>query len=46
MAQRQVEFEEKEQAIIFANKANDAAQTIESEELKAEISELLAQLVE
>jgi hypothetical protein len=46
MAQRQVEFEEKEQAIIFANKANDAAQTIESEELKAEISELLAQLIE
>lgn len=44
MALRQVEFEEKEQALIFANKANDAAQGIDSEELKAEITELLAQL--
>jgi len=44
MALRQVEFEEKEQALVFANKANEAAQTIESEELKAEITELLAQL--
>jgi hypothetical protein len=46
MAQRQVEFEEKEQALIFANKANEAAQIIDSEELKAEITELLAQLAQ
>ncbi len=46
MALRQVEFEEKEQALVFANKANEAAQPIESEELKAEITELLAQLVQ
>jgi hypothetical protein len=44
MAQRQVEFEEKEQALVFATKANEAAQTVDSEELKAEITELLAQL--
>ncbi|TYK66189.1 hypothetical protein [Colwellia echini] len=44
MALRQVEFEEPDQALIFANKANDAAQSIESEELKAEITELLTQL--
>jgi len=44
MALRQVEFEEKEQALVFANKANDAAQTIESDELKTEIAELLTQL--
>jgi hypothetical protein len=44
MALRQVEFEEKEQALIFANKANEAAQTIESDELKVEIAELLTQL--
>ncbi|PKG82010.1 hypothetical protein CXF85_15910 [Colwellia sp. 75C3] len=44
MAQRQVEFEEKEQALIFANKANEAAQTVDSEELQTEITELLAQL--
>jgi len=44
MALRQVEFEEKEQALVFANKASEAAQTIESEELKAEIAELLVQL--
>lgn len=44
MAQRYVEFEENEQAVIYANKANDAAQSIESEELKAEITELLSQL--
>ncbi len=44
MALRQVEFEEEEQALVFANKANEATQTIESEELKAEISELLTQL--
>jgi hypothetical protein len=46
MAQRQVEFEEKEQALIFATNANDAAKNIESEELKAEITELLAQLAQ
>ena len=46
MALRQVEFEEKEQALVFANKANEAAQTIESEELKTEISELLSQLTQ
>jgi len=44
MALRQVEFEENEQALVFANKANDAAQSIESEELKTEVAELLAQL--
>lgn len=44
MAQRQVEFEEKEKALVFANKANDAAQTIDSEEMKTEITELLTQL--
>ncbi len=44
MAQRQVEFEENEQALVFANKANEAAQTIENAELKAEITEILAQL--
>jgi hypothetical protein len=46
MALRQVEFEEKEQALIFANKANDVAQSIESEELKTEITELLSQLTQ
>jgi len=46
MALRQVEFEEKEQALIFANKANDMAQSIESEELKTEITELLSQLTQ
>lgn len=44
MAQRQVEFEEKEQALVFATKANEAAQTVDSEELKTEITELLAKL--
>ena len=44
MAQRQVEFEEKKQAVVFANKANEAVQTVDSEELKTEITELLAQL--
>lgn len=44
MAQRQVEFEEKAQALVFVTKANEAAQTVDSEELKAEITELLAQL--
>ena len=44
MAQRQVEFEEKEQALVFATKANEAAQTVNSEESKTEITELLAQL--
>jgi len=44
MALRQVEFEEKNQALIFVNKANDAAQSIESEELKTEITDLLAEL--
>lgn len=46
MALRQVEFEEKEQALVFANKANEAAQTIKSEELKTEIAELLSQLTQ
>lgn len=46
MALRQVEFEEKEQALVFANKANDVAQSIESEELKTEITELLSQLTQ
>ncbi len=46
MALRQVEFEESEQALVFANKANDAAQSIDSEELKAEISDLLVQLTQ
>jgi hypothetical protein len=44
MAQRHVEFEENSQALSFAQKASAAAKTIESEELKAEITELLAQL--
>jgi len=46
MGLRQVEFEEKEQALVFANKANDAALNIDSEELKTEITELLAQLAQ
>ena len=46
MALRQVEFEEKEQALIFATKANEAAQSIDSEELKTEITDLLAQLAQ
>ena len=46
MAQRQVEFEEKDKALVFANKANDAAQNIDSEEMKTEIAELLAQLAQ
>ncbi len=46
MALRQVEFEEKEQALIFATKANEAAQSIDSEELKADITDLLAQLTQ
>jgi len=44
MALRHVEFEDNDQALIFANKANDAAQTIDSEELKTEITEILAEL--
>ncbi len=44
MAQRYVEFEENTQALSFALKASAAAETIESEELKAEISELLSEL--
>lgn len=44
MALRQVEFEEKDKALFFANKANDAAQNIKSEELNTEITELLTQL--
>ncbi|PKI17229.1 hypothetical protein [Colwellia sp. 12G3] len=46
MAQRQVEFEEKEQALVFANQANEAAQNIDSEELKTEITEFLVQLTQ
>ena len=41
-----VVFEEKEQALIFANKANEVAKTIDSEEIKTEISELLSQLTQ
>jgi hypothetical protein len=44
MSLRQIEFEEKDQALVFATKANDAAQSIDSEELKTEITDLLAQL--
>ena len=44
MSLRQVEFEEQEQALVFAKKASDAAESIESLELKAEIAEHLAQL--
>jgi len=44
MALRQVEFEEKDQALIFANQANEAAKGIDSEELKLEITELLVSL--
>ncbi|MCP4324078.1 MAG: hypothetical protein GY787_19910 [Alteromonadales bacterium] len=46
MALRQVEFEEKDQAIIFATKANEAAKSIDSEELKTEITDLLTQLAQ
>tara|TARA_B110001450_G_scaffold194491_1_gene182780 strand:- start:10 stop:429 length:420 start_codon:yes stop_codon:yes gene_type:complete len=41
MALRQLEFEEKSQALIFANKANEAVKNCNSVELKAEITELL-----
>lgn len=44
MSLRQVEFEELEQALLFAQKASDAAKNIESAELKTEIAEHLAQL--
>ncbi|MFQ3209757.1 MAG: hypothetical protein ACI9U5_000622 [Colwellia sp.] len=44
MAQRQVEFEEKEQALVFATKANEVAQTIDNEELKTEVTDFLAKL--
>lgn len=44
MAQRQQEFEEKDQAIEFAKKAEIASENIESEELKLEIKEFLATL--
>jgi hypothetical protein len=43
-AQRFVEFEEKEKAIELAQKADEAAQEIASEELKSEITELLVSL--
>ena len=44
MSQRQQEFEEKEKALEFANMAQEAAQTINSEELKLEIQEFLSSL--
>ncbi|MEW6995847.1 hypothetical protein AADZ84_16520 [Colwelliaceae bacterium MEBiC 14330] len=44
MAQRYVEFEENSQALSYALQARDAAETIESVELKTEIAELLSQL--
>jgi hypothetical protein len=46
MALRQLEFEEKPQALLFANKANEAVQNSDNEEIKAEITELLATLTE
>lgn len=46
MALRHVEFEENDKALILANQANDAAQNIDSEELKNEITELLEQLAQ
>lgn len=44
IALRHIEFEEEQQALIFANRANEAAQDIDSAELKAEINDLLSQL--
>jgi len=44
MSQRQQEFEEQAQALEYANRANDAAQNINSEELKLEIQEFLSSL--
>ncbi|HCM46008.1 MAG TPA: hypothetical protein DIS98_00310 [Colwellia sp.] len=44
MAQRQVEFEEKAQALVFATKANEVAQTIDNKELKIEVTDFLAKL--
>jgi hypothetical protein len=46
MALRQLEFEEKSQALLFANKANEAVQNSDSKEVKAEITELLTTLAE
>jgi len=44
MAQRYQEFEESEKCLVFAQKANEAAQDMNSEELKIEISEFLSSL--
>jgi hypothetical protein len=46
MALRQLEFGEKSQALLFANKADEAVQNSNSEEIKAEITELLSTLAE
>jgi len=46
MAQRYDEFDELEKALEFVIKANESAKNIESEELKTEISELLATLTD
>jgi hypothetical protein len=46
MALRQLEFGEKSQALLFANKADEAVQNSNSEEIKAEIAELLSTLAE
>ena len=46
MALRQLEFEEQPQALLFANKANEAVEHSDNEEIKAEITELLATLAE
>ena len=44
MAQRHAEFDENEQALALATKANDAAQAIDNEELKTEIAEFLQEI--
>lgn len=44
MSLRYSEFEENEQALTYAKKASEAAKNIDSEELKTEIAEHLAQL--
>lgn len=44
MAQRYNEFEEQEKALAFAKNAEEAAQHIESDELKSEINDFLVLL--
>mgnify|MGYP000540978513 CR=1 FL=1 len=44
MAERHHEMAEQDQALAFANKANDLSESITSDDLKNDISELLQQL--